>query len=472
MQANPDRQPDAAQALSRFIADTGYEQLPTAARESAKRCILDTLGVTVAASTQGIGHQALHAMVRDAGGAGESSILGFGGRAPVWLAALVNGAMARAVDFDDSHDEGMTHPSSVVVPAALAMAERRGGVSGRELIAAVAIGNEILCRMGVAIARRPGGLKLDSWFPTSVFGAFGGTAACSRILRFDAETARSALGVALFEACGTLEAFSATGQQGAMRGMVTGLTAKSATLATTMAAAGIKGVPDSIDGEFGLYRVYYGGVYHRDALLGRLGEHWESVDIGMKPWPTCRYTHSYIDATLQLVREHDLRPDDIEGMRIHVAGYAQSRCEPLEDQRRPHNFNHAGHALPYLVAAAAVRRRVDIDDLVRDLDNPAVLALARRVTPQHDPRFSIENRVGPSLVEARLKNGQVHRKELAFVHGGPRSPMGWEEIAAKFRSCVAYSARPPAAAQVERVIDGVAGLEHVEDVGSLAAALA
>lgn len=467
MQDHPTHSGDASAALADFVAETPYERIPPRARESAKRCLLDTLGVTLAAGTRGLGHPQLAAMVARSGGAPDASVLGFGMRAPVWLAALANGAMARAVDFDDSHDEGMTHPSSVVVPAALAMAQYKGGVSGRELIAAIAVGNEVLCRMGVSIARRPGGLKLDSWFPTSVFGAFGGTAACARILGFDAATVRSAFGIVLFEASGTLEAFSSTGQRAMMRGMVTGLTAKSATLAATMATSGITGVPDSLDGEFGLYRIYYGGAYNREALLADLGERWESADIGMKPWPTCRYTHSYIDATLQLAREHAVSASDVEAIRIYVAGYAQSRCEPLEDQRTPHNFNHAGHALPYLVAAAATRGRVDIADLAEDLENATVLALARRVTAIHDPRFSIDNKVGPSLVEFVMKNGAVLSKQLACVHGGPSSPMSWDELAAKFRSCAAYSARPPSAKAIERVIERSQQLEQVQDIGEL-----
>lgn len=463
---------EAAEILSRFVAETGYDELSEAARDSAKRCVLDTLGVTAAASTQGIGHKALNDMVQRAGGTAEASVIGFGGRVPAWLAALANGAMARAVDFDDGHDESMTHPSSVVVSAALAMAERRGGVGGRELIAAVALGNEVLCRLGLAIARRPGGLKLDTWFPSSVFGAFGGTAACASILGFDAATVRSAFGVVLFEASGTLEAFSATGQSSAMRGMVTGLTAKSCTLAATMAEAGITGVPDSIDGEFGLYRVYYGGSYNREALIGELGHNWVSGEIGMKPWPTCRYTHSYIDATLQLVREQAIRPDSIKAIRIYVAGYAESRCVPLDRQRTPHNFNHAGHALPYLVAAAATRGRIDIDDLIHGLEDPAILKLAERVTPVHDPRFSIENRVGPSLIEIDLPGGATRTKELTMVYGGLGNPMSWDDLVTKFKSCVAYSAKPPTSATADQLADRIAHLEDVEDVGDLVRALA
>lgn len=463
---------DAAEVLSRFVVSIRYENMPDAARESAKRCILDTLGVTAAASTQGIGHEALYGMIARAGGAPESTIMGFGGRVPVWLAALANGAMARAVDFDDGHDESMTHSSSVIVSSALAMAERRGGVTGRELIAAVAAGNEILIRLGLGIARRPGGLTLDTWFPSSVFGAFGGTAACASILGFDAAQTRSAFGIALFEASGTLEAFSSTGQSSMMRGMVTGLTAKSATLAATMAEAGITGVPDSIDGEFGLYRIYYGGPYSRDALLKGLGEQFHSSDIGMKPWPTCRYTHSYIDAMLQLVREHDIAAGDLSAIRLYVAGYAESRCTPLEQQQRPHNFNHAGHALPYLAAAAAVRRRVTLDDLVHGLDDPAILDLAARVSAIHDPRFSIENRVGPSRVEVDLKGGSTLSKQLDIVYGGIENPMSWDDLVEKFRSCVSYSAKPPSAETVDRLVDRIAGLEYVDDVSEIAQALA
>ncbi|MCC6195160.1 MAG: MmgE/PrpD family protein [Burkholderiales bacterium] len=253
--------------------------------------------------------------------------------------------------------------------------------------------------------------------------------------------------------------------------MITGLTARSATMAATMAEHGITGVPDSIDGEFGLYRVYYGGAYDRPALLGDLGERYDSADIGMKPWPTCRYTHAYIDATLQLVGEAGIRPEAIKAMRLFVAGYAESRCVPLAQQRAPHNYNHAGHALPFLVALAAVRRHVTIDDLTHALDDSRILDLAQRVVPVHDPRFSAENRVGPALVEIDLADGSTRRKEIESVYGGPRHPMSWDDLAAKFSLCVAHSARPPAPAAVDRLVERIAHLEEVCDVGEIVQAL-
>jgi 2-methylcitrate dehydratase PrpD len=119
-----------------------------------------------------------------------------------------------------------------------------------------------------------------------------------------------------------------------------------------------------------------------------------------------------------------------------------------------------------------VRRKVEMDDLLHALDDADVLALARRVTPHHDDRFSIENRVGPSLVEVDLKGGGTRRKQLDIVYGGPGNTMSWDDIARKFRSCVAHSAKPPSAAAVERLVEQVARLEDVEDAGEIARALA
>jgi 2-methylcitrate dehydratase PrpD len=173
---------EAAEILARFVAETSYDTLPEAARVSAKRCLLDTLGVTAAASTQGIGHKALSDMIAKAGGARRPASSALADAIRSGSRRSPTAPWRAAVDFDDGHDESMTHPSAVVVSAALAMAERQGGVDGRRLITAIALGNEILVRLGLGIARRPGGLKLDTWFPSSVFGAFGGTAACASIL--------------------------------------------------------------------------------------------------------------------------------------------------------------------------------------------------------------------------------------------------------------------------------------------------
>ena len=458
---------DASVELARFAAETPYGAIGPAARRAVQASILDTLGVAAAGSARGTGHDRLARLVKSGGGTPESSVIGHGVKVPAWMAALANGAMARGINFDDGHDEGSTHPSGVVVPAVLAMAERKGGIDGRSLVTAVAVGTEIVCRLGRALARRPETLPVDRWFLTSVLGVFGATAGCCRILGLDAAATRDAFGIVLFETGGTLEAFSPSGQAAMIRGMVAGFSAKSAVMAALMAEAGITGVPGSFDGRYGLFRAYFDGSYDRDALLSRLGSDWALEDLGLKAWPTVRYASSYVDAIRRLVHQHNVKAGEIEQIRVHVAGYAATRCEPLDRQRRPTNYNNAGHATPYLVAAMAARRRLTIEDLSDRLDDPVVLALAQRVVPVHDPAFGGDNRLGPGKVAVTLKSGQVHEVALQVCYGDPKDPMSWEDLVAKFRSCLALRAKPLGPSEMEALIAGIGDLEHLADAGEL-----
>lgn len=472
MTAAPVRLPDAARPdpsaeLARFAATVGYGDLSEKARRSVEASILDTLGVAAAGSARGAGQDKLAGLVLSVGGTGESSVIGHGAKAPAWMAAMLNGAMARGVNFDDGHDEGSTHPSAIVVPAALALAERRGGVDGKGLIVAVAVGNEIIARLGRALARRPQGLPLDKWFLTSVLGVFGATAACCRVLGLDAEKTRNAFGIVLFEAAGTLEAFSPSGQTAMVRGVIGGFSARAAVMATLMADAGITGVQESFDGRFGLFPVYFDGSYDRDALLGDLGKDWALEDIGLKAWPTVRYASSYVDAARRIVEAHDVKPAEIERIRVHVAGYAATRCEPLDRQRKPTNYNNAGHATPYLVAAMAARRRLTIEDLSDRLDDPEVLALAQKVVPVHDPAFGGDNRLGPAKVVIELRDGRQLEQALQFCYGDPQDPMSTVDLVEKFRSCLALRTKPLTPGDLGALVGSLTNLAGLADVGEL-----
>lgn len=463
----PNAQPDPSIELARFAATVGYGDLSDKARRSVEASILDTLGVAAAGAARGTGQDKLAGLVLAAGGSAESSVIGHGAKAPAWMAAMLNGAVARGVNFDDGHDEGSTHPSAVVVPAALAVAERKGKVDGRTLVVAVAVGNEIISRLGRALARRPEGVPLDRWFLTSVLGVFGATAACCRILGLDAEATRNAFGIVLFEAAGTLEAFSPSGQTAMVRGVVGGFSARASVMAALMAEAGITGVPESFDGRFGLFPAYFDGSYDRKALLDRLGSDWALEDIGLKAWPTVRYASSYVDAARRIVETHDVKPADIDRIRVHVAGYAATRCEPLDRQRRPANYNNAGHATPYLVAAMAARRRLTIEDLSDRLDDPEVLDLAQKVVPVHDPAFGGDNRLGPAKVVVETKDGRQLEQALQFCYGDAQDPLSRDDLVAKFRSCLALRRQPMAAPDIDALIAALTNLDGLADVGEL-----
>ena len=161
---------DLSNDLARFAATTRFEDLPPESVETAKKSILDTLGVILAASGMEPAVKALIDLVRDEGGRPDCTILGFGGRVPAGHAALANGALAHCLDFDDQTPWG-AHPDSSVVPTALALAELKGGVSGRELITAVAIGQELFTRLRLNV-----GWHMD-WNLSTAVGCFSAAAA-------------------------------------------------------------------------------------------------------------------------------------------------------------------------------------------------------------------------------------------------------------------------------------------------------
>ena len=192
---------DAAFALSRNIVKTKYEDLPSEVVEITKKSILDTLGVIVGASTMGQGCKEIVDLVKESGAKGESTIIGFGGRVPSWMAGFANGSMVHQLDYDDVGGAG--HPSACIVPAAFAVAEEVGGVNGKEFITAVALSVDLNCRMGFAISRDKADRPNIGWFIPPLVGYFTATAAAGRLLGLREEGMLDAFGHTLQQAAGS-----------------------------------------------------------------------------------------------------------------------------------------------------------------------------------------------------------------------------------------------------------------------------
>ncbi len=448
---------EAAALLADYAAALQYEDIPTAVRNATRRSIMDTLVVILAGTTQGEDYKQLAEMARESAGTPESTVLGFGDRVSAPMAAFVNSALSRPLHYDDTFDEGVTHGSCTVVPAALAVAEKRGGISGRDFITAVTIGNEIVCRMGLSICLRPSGWRPD-WYQTTIHGAFGAAVAAGKVLGLDAGELRHTLGIALNVSSGTLE--------GPL--MSNAFTANGAVLAAQMAARGLTGAPNSLEGQNGLYAVYHGGDYDRHQLVDDLGGRYECAGISIKPWPGLRYFHPYIDAAIQLVSEADIAPEAIGEIRLSVAGYVENGCQPLEKRCRPQSLHEANTSLPFLVACAAAHRRVLIRDVTAaGREDPLTLALADRVVLEFDARFSIENKIGPARVVITTTDGQSNEKELEVAYGHPRNPINEAGFKTKFLDCAAASVNPPSPDNAAAAYDLGSKLETVGDISEL-----
>ena len=453
------RTPDLVDEFGKFAALAKFDDLPPAAVEAAKKSILDTIGVMLAASGLEPAVRPIIDLVTESGGRPESSVIAFGGHVPAVMAALANGALAHCLDFDDQTPWGQ-HASSSVVPAVLAVAERAGAVSGRELITAVAVGQDIFARLRCNIDWH------KDWNLSTVLGVFAATAAAARVQGLDARHLTHALGIASLQSSGVMEMVCGTGSE--LRGVYAGFSAKGAVLATLLAAKGLPGVPALFEGRYGFFETYFPGGYNRANMVADLGADFRGSGTSYKLWPSVGTSHSHIQATIELMTRHGLAADDVEEIRVHTGDYHQLMCEPLAMRRAPSTLADAKFSLPFLVALAAVRGAVSISDFSPiGLQDPSVLAMAGRVVPVPDPDADWTLDLPVGRIDILTTDGRALSQTSTDVPGGPGNPLDWDQLTAKFALCASASVRPLSGDQVHRVAALTSGLEKIPDATAL-----
>jgi 2-methylcitrate dehydratase PrpD len=464
----------ATSRLAHYVHTLDFAALPSAMVTLIKQCVLDTIGVTIAASTLAPEARVVFDYVNGFGGRGDSTLLGFGIKAPAPWAVFVNGSLGHMLDYDDMGGAG--HESIVTIPGALAMAEKRGGVSGRELITAIAAGTDLHCRLGRCVAI-PDWTVNEGWFATQLFGYISGAATAARLLRLNQGQLENALGIGFNQASGSRQ--MAVGAATHMRSMQAGFSGQGAMLAVELAQLGLTGPREIFEGRYGMFRTYIRGEPDWSELLGGLGERFPLLDFhGFKVWPACSYTRRPNAAIQSLRAEFDLSPDDIESITV-VGGTGGVRllCEPLELKRRPPLAIAAKHSIPFTAAIMAVHGNVTLQDYTEaGLQDPAVLAMADRVFYRPTPDVAAVRGDGPTTsapsVEIRTRDGRTLTRTPDGVPGDPRNPPSQEQLEAKFADCLKFAAKPISAGAVEQLVEAIRNLDQVEDVGTVMRLLA
>jgi 2-methylcitrate dehydratase PrpD len=451
---------DPSLRLASFAANLGYERLPRDVVGVLKRTVLDTLGTTLAGGTLGSGCRELIDVVRDAGGAPEATLLGIGGRVPAASAALVNGAMAHALNYDDVYPGG-GHLGVVTLPAALAVAERQGGVSGRELLAALAAGAEIQARLQVAVRRADDPALEAKPQPTQMLGYFSAAASAGRIMRLDERGMQSALGLALMQASGNRQPVL---EGTPSKAIYASFPNQGGVLAALLSQRGLRSDCAAFEGEAGFFPTFYGGRYDRTALDADLGGEFSILGVGFKPWPTTGHAHPFIEAALQLGGERPLAEDDVAEIRLHGGPHIRTFCEPLRTRRRPQSGVEAEDSIIFAVAKALANRRVTLADFQSEgLQQAEALRLADRTSYTIDPALG---RAG--IVEITTRAGETLRSRVDKALGDPSRPLTMAQLHEKFLDCASHAAVGMSAAKLAEVIDRIDRLEDEADVGVLA----
>ena len=458
---------DLSTKFAENIVNVNYEDLDDEAIIAAKQAIMDTLGVMLAGTGVGEGVDKVMEFVDEMGAGDDCTVIGFDKRANLLMAALANGSVAHSIDYDNAHDDAFVHPSASVVPTALSVGEYLKS-TGKDLITAVALGDDLICRLGFAISNPPEN-KGDQWMLPVLVGTFSATAAASKLFKLDVEQCENAFGIAYNRAGGSKQLVN---ESGALRGLYAMFPNLTGTLSAKMASMGIPGLKEPFNGAAGFFNMYYNGVYDETALEG-MGTHFEGAGVSIKPWPCCRFTNSHVDAALNIAKDNDIDASKIAKITLFYESPQVERCLfPEDDRKNPPTIPGSKLSLPFTVALALSRRKVEIGDFSEEsIKDPVLLDLCAKTVYERDESLHSEasKTMLPGRVRVEMADGTVYDKRVDFVYGHPKNRMEWPDLLAKFKDCAGYARRKFTAEEMEAISSMIEHLEDVEDVSALLA---
>jgi 2-methylcitrate dehydratase PrpD len=438
--------------IAAFIFDSDYQTLSEHARDMAKLCLLDWLGSVYAGKTSKPA-VAMLLVAKSLGGNPEATVIPDGSQSSAYMAALVNAAASHVVEMDDLHKGSILHPAAVVIPAALAMAEREGA-SGEELLTAIAVGYEVAIRVG----ETAGASHYEFWHSTGTCGIFGASAAAGKVLRLSVPELAMALGSAGTQAAGLWEFL----RDGAMsKQLHPAKAAADGLLAALLAQQGFTSASQILEGEKGFYR-----ATAKEVDLSRLTQGLGTaapriLSTSFKAHAACYHIHSAIDAVLEIRRKHSLKPADVKQVQLSLYPGALDLLEKVEP-RTPYaaKFN-----IPFCVATALVHGEVGLAAFTAErLEDAKIRETMKRISLVRDPELGkVYPERWPAVAEITTTGGQTHAARIDFPKGDPKNPMTQEDLLAKFHTLATPALNEE---QRKKTVEACLHLEQLENLAS------
>jgi 2-methylcitrate dehydratase PrpD len=451
--------------IAGYLARTGFDALDDDALRATKEHILYTLGTILAGSSAPGIKQALAGARALSGASQESTVLVTGDKLPAASVALVNATMGHSRELDINDDRIAYKSSITVIPAALAVAEKVGKISGKDFITAVCLGVDFGIRLGLATNPKPVHARAIA------LGPFAAAAACGKMLGLDENGLHNALAIAF---CRSTVSGNSTVAPSLTKRLGVGFASQSGVIAALLAAAGFPAAGEVFQGAAGFFQTFYRQEGDYDALLDQLGSRFEIVLVGPKPFPSCRYTHCAVTGVLDLVRKHAIKARDIDEVRVRigerdmrsVGGWTE---EEKNKKHRPEGVVDAQFSIPYTVAATLVSGGLSLEQFTdAELRSDEILDLAARVKTILTPEFDHGPMdVKPQVVEIVMRDGKVLSEKIVYPKGNPNNPVTSEELVAAFRSMASYAVKPLSGAKVDDAVALALQLEEVDDVAVL-----
>ncbi|TYT62631.1 MmgE/PrpD family protein [Natrialba swarupiae] len=441
---------DETEALATFISDCAIDDLPEEVRERARTTIRDTLGVALYASTEPFGDQ-ITEYISDTAPGEEATILG-GETASASGAAFANGAFAHAQDYDDTFESVIIHPSASTLPATLAAAEKVNA-TGEEVLTGYAVGVETTFRIGHAVYPSH---YTHGFHSTGTVGSFGATAGVASVLGLSDVEIRRAFGIVA--SCSS----SLLANAGTMtKALHAGHAARTGLDAALLARNGITSNESILSGERGYGEVMTpGNSYDSSSITDDLGETWAIMDLGIKPYPCGRITHTAIEAMRELVETESLTPEDIEC--IHVT--LEKAAEDLMTYDRPSTPEEGRASIEMGLVATLRDGDVRPEQFSYDfLQESETQELFDRIERDFEPNLFGD---GFANYGAQLRvqtiSGEEYQIERSHAPGSPSNPLSEERLRTKFYECASPSVPEPL---VDDLYDVAGAIDEPGNVG-------
>jgi 2-methylcitrate dehydratase PrpD len=475
------------QEIASFIVRTNYKDLPSEALRVANRCLIDGTGVILAGSTEQVS-LIMREYLKGIGGKTESVVLGSKLRVPAPSAALANGTSGHAHDFDDTQLPGspehiyglLLHPTPPVLAPTFALGEAKG-ISGKEFMTALLLGYEVECKIAEAIHPFH---YVRGYHTTGTIGTFGASAAAGKILRLSEQKMRYALGIVASMSAGIRANFGTM-----TKPLHAGRAAENGVIAARFAQLGFTSNPSILENPMGYFKILGGDFvasnphilenplwgyskvledgFDLDKISGRLGNPYAIVTPGIstKPYPSVVLSHPSMDAILDLVKEHNFKPEDVD--EIHV--YAGSNVVNILCSF-PQSGLEGKFSLRFCLACILLRHRAIIEDFADEfVTSPEVQQMMKRIKLFLDPEIEAKGYTQVmSRLEVKLKDGRILKKNSGPYKGGPENPLSEVELDEKFSTCAGLVLPED---KVFRALDLLKEIDKLQDIRSLIPAL-
>jgi 2-methylcitrate dehydratase PrpD len=449
---------NVTQILARFVNETTFDKLPAEVVERAKLCLLDFVFVTLGGHLSGLpAVRIITEYAKEIGGARESRILGEGSLVPCEYATMVNSIASEILELSDGDPRIIGHAGQAVIPAAIAIAEKKRA-SGKELLAAIVVGYDVMVRIGYAVIPSAFDRGLSA---SGCLSSFGAAAAASKILDLSEYEVGSALGVSAF-ASGFRESWTGTGTMD--KDFMVGDAARRGLVAAVLAKKGLSGATNILEGPRGFCRTFADNVDFSETLQG-LGKVFTIMNQYLKPYPSCRHTHATIDAVRAILKKRPLDAKDLESVTIYLNDHAAAIAMVT-----PTTYVGVRFSQQFAAAVTFLTGQATLLQFTEEMAvDPRIKGLLEKITIKVDP---ILDKSWPekwsSRVEARLKNGESVVHQIDYPKGDVNNPMDEGELREKYVSLLAGYAP---GSKVNTIMEHTRRIEDTKDVNELTTVL-